>query len=131
MVVKPTIKKETALATYDQMRMRKNFSLGTTGVDPSDVMPSMVKLVQGTTDLDRVKDSEGISAKVGQFFFYGDKSILDSIEGYILNLAKVNDPYNNKDNGQPEKMYRVIGIFSDNFSVACSGALGITSRFSI
>ncbi len=88
MTVKQTVKKETELATYDQMRMRKNFSLGTTGVDPSDVMPSMVKLVQGTTDLDRVKDSEGISAKVGQFFFYGDKSILDSIEGYILNLAK-------------------------------------------
>jgi len=30
-----------------------------------------------------------------------------------LNLAKVDDPYNNKKDGQPEKMYRVIGIFSD------------------
>jgi len=113
MAPKQTPKKETALATYDQMRMKKNFSLGTAGIDPSDVMPSMVKLVQGTTDLDRVKDNEGNPAKVGQFFFYGDKSILDTIEGYVLNLAKVNDPYNKKDNGQPEKMYRVIGIFSD------------------
>jgi len=65
MGAKPTSKKETALTSYDQMRMRKNFSLGTAGIDPSDIMPSMVKLVQGTTDLDRVKDSEGVSAKVG------------------------------------------------------------------
>ena len=106
-------KKETTLTAYDPIRMRKNFSLGSTGIDPTDIMPSMVKLVQGTTDLDRVKDNEGNQAQVGQFFFYGDKSILDSIDGYILNLAKVDDPYNNKNDGTPEKMYRAIGIFSD------------------
>lgn len=113
MKAKQEPKKETALATYDQKRMRKNFSLGTTGIDPTDVMPSMVKLVQGTTDLDRVRDNEGNQAKVGQLFYYGDKSIHDTVDGYVLNLAKVNDPYNNRDDGQPEKMYRVIGLFSD------------------
>ena len=113
MGTQPTEKKETTLAAYDPIRMRKNFSLGATGIDPTDIMPSMVKLVQGTTDLDRVKDNEGVSAQVGQFFFYGDKSILDAIDGYILNLAKVDDPYNKKNDGTPEKMYRVIGIFSD------------------
>jgi len=113
MGTQPTEKKETKLAAYDPIRMRKNFSLGATGIDPTDIMPSMVKLVQGTTDLDRVKDNEGVSAQVGQFFFYGDKSILDAIDGYILNLAKVDDPYNKKNDGTPEKMYRVIGIFSD------------------
>jgi len=113
MGTQPTEKKETTLAAYDPIRMRKNFSLGSTGIDPTDIMPSMVKLVQGTTDLDRVKDNEGVSAQVGQFFFYGDKSILDAIDGYILNLAKVDDPYNKKNDGTPEKMYRVIGIFSD------------------
>jgi len=113
MTTKQPAKKETAITTYYQIRMRKNFSLGTAGIDPTDVMPSMVKLVQGTTDLDRVKDNEGVSAKVGQFFYYGDKSILDTIDGYALNLAKVDDPYNKKSDGQSEKMYRVIGIFND------------------
>ena len=65
MGTQPTEKKETTLAAYDPIRMRKNFNLGSAGIDPTDIMPSMVKLVQGTTDLNRVKDNEGNQALAG------------------------------------------------------------------
>jgi len=105
--------KETAIATYDQERMKKNASLGTSGIDPADVMPSEVKLVQGSTDFSRVVDEEGTQAKVGQFFFRGDKSIHESVKGYALSLAKVNDTFNQREDGSFDKMYRMIGVFED------------------
>lgn len=106
-------KEEKALVTYDQVRMSKNVALGTAGIDPADVMPVQVKLVQGSSDFSKLIDESGTQAKVGQYFFMGDKSIHETVKCYVLSLAKVNDPFNPRDDGSFEKMYRMIAVFDD------------------
>ena len=113
MVNKTTNKKDTAITTYDKERFKKNVSLGISGIDPADVMPPMIKLVQGSTDFSRVVDIEGETAKPGEFFFMDDKTIHSSVIGYVLNLSKVNDPYNPRDDGTYEKMYRLVGVLEN------------------
>lgn len=110
---KSTVEKDTAITAYDKDRFKKNVSLGISGIDPADVMPPMIKLVQGSTDFSRVVDMEGETAKPGEFFFMDDKTIHSSVIGYALILAKIYDPYNLKEDGSYEKMYQLVGVFED------------------
>lgn len=105
--------KKNLPAIYDQARIAKNASLGTSGIDPADVMPSEVALVQGSSNFARVVAEDGTQAKVGQFFFRGDKSIHETVVGYALSLSKVNDTFNQNEDGSYQKMYRMIGVFED------------------
>lgn len=105
--------KEKGLATYDQDRIKRNVGLGISGIDPADVMPAQLKLVQGSSDLSKLVTGDGTQAKVGNFFFQGNKTVHEKVICYVLNLAKVNDPFNQRDDGSYEKMYRMIAVFDD------------------
>lgn len=101
------------IIVYDNLRMRKNFTLGISNIDPEDITPSKIKLVQGTSDTDKLISSTGERAKIGQFFYFGTRQILDSVDGYIINLSKIDDPFNKRADGTSEKMYQAIGVFED------------------
>lgn len=101
------------ITKYDDKRLEELSTLGMEQVDPADIRPSQILLVQKLTDTDELIDMEGNQPKVGEYFHTGTMKILDSFECYIVRAAK--SKY--IDRRYPEKglldQYRVVGVLDD------------------
>ncbi len=77
--------KEKALALADLKKMAK---VGMKNVDPLDIKPPRVILVQGIKDKSELKDKSGVVCPDGQFFSDGANEIFEKMACYILYAAK-------------------------------------------
>lgn len=110
-------KSEKAVVRYDKNRLKANAGIGMRGVDPADIRPPQILLLQGLSDFSQFVDGAGKQAKVGQFFHTGKMEIYDSFECYFLFAAK--SRYTDK--RKPEKgerdQYKAIGVLANDFSL--------------
>jgi len=112
-----TNKKDKALVSYDEKRLKENAQLGISNVDPADIRPPSILLAQKLSDFSLMVDKNGVVAKVGQYFHTGRLEIFDSFECYYLFAAK--SKYT--DRRHPEKgeldQYRALGALAPDCSL--------------
>ena len=77
-----------ALATMTLEKLRVEANLGMKKVDPADIRPPQILLVQKTSDLSQMQPKDGQSPNVGQFYHTGKQEIYDSFDCHILFAAK-------------------------------------------
>ena len=118
-------KKNTQMVKYKDEYLEKQVKIGMSKVDPMDIKPHQIKLIQKSSSLGDFIDAEGNQAKVGQFFHTGRLQILEKFEAYILFAAK--GKYTNR--LKPELgillQYTAIGAMADDLSM-----FGMTFRSS-
>jgi len=118
MALKKEVKKpEAALVKYDAERLRRNQGVGMKGVDPKDIRPPTILLMNPLSKVESFVDKDGNNPKAGEFFHNGTLRILPEFECYFIWAGKGEF----RDKRFPEKgvqqMYRAIGMMVDDFSI--------------
>ena len=93
------------LAEYAQIGMR--------GVDPLDIKPPKIILMQKSSNLSDFVDSDGNNPKVGQFFHTGKLQILDTFECYFLVATKGEWVNRRAGKTESEPQYIAVGVTAD------------------
>ena len=103
----------------------KSYMVGMKNVDPGDIRPPQILLVQKSSDFNTLTDPSGVQAKIGQYYHTGQLKIMDDFECYILYAAK--STYIDK--MKPEKgelnQYKIIGMLAKDLTI-----FGMTFRSS-
>lgn len=111
------VKESKALVSYDDERLNANANVGMGGVDPADIRPPQMLLVQKSSAIDTFEDPEGSHPAVGQFFHTGLNQIFDSFECYFL-FAKKGKYLDRRKPEEGEKdQYRVLAALADDLSL--------------
>jgi len=105
------------IVKYDSERFLKYQSLGMKKVDPQDIRPPTVILMNTNSNVKNFVDQEGNNPKPGEFFHNGTLRILPEFECYFVWAGKGKFV----DKRSPEKgeqdVYRAIGVMADDFSI--------------
>lgn len=105
------------VVSYDDAWAKKNISLGMSGVDPGDIRPPQILLIQKSSDDGAFVDTEKNQPKVGQFFHTGKNIILDAFDCYFVWAAK-GKFINRKKEGTPEQeQYQAIGLYGEDLTM--------------
>lgn len=81
-------KKTKAITKYSKDRLTKNANVGMSKVDPIDIKPPRILLMQKLSALSEFTDHMGKHPKVGQFFHTGKLRILETVKCNFLFAAK-------------------------------------------
>ena len=118
-------KKEKSLIVYDDKRLEANAKLGMSKVDPLDIRPPQILLVQKSSIIDDFVDKEGNHPSVGEFFHTGRNEILGSFDCYFIFAAKSKYIDRRKPEEGEKDQYKALGVMADDYSL-----FGMTFRSS-
>ncbi len=108
---------KTNIVPMDASWNKDRMYMGMNGVDPNDIRPPQIILIQKSSDLENLKDMNGNIPKVGQFFHTGQGKIMDSFECFFLSATKGIYVDRNKDGHPVRDQYTAIGLLSDDMSI--------------
>jgi hypothetical protein len=94
-----------------------DLNVGMAKVDPLDIRPPMILLVQKSSAVEDFVDQDGQTPKVGQFFHNGKMEILDSFECYFLFAAKGTYVNKRKPEEGERPQYKAIGAMADDLTL--------------
>lgn len=114
-----------AVVLYNNIYLSNIQRLGISKVDPSDIRPPSMLLIQKSSDLSLFIDKNGKEPKIGQFFHTGRLQIIDTFECYIIFSAKSKYIDKIKPQEGEKDQYKAIGIMSDDLTL-----FGMTFRSS-
>lgn len=99
------------------VKLADDVNVGMSKVDPLDIRPPMVLLIQKSSSLEDFTDEQGNTPKLGQFFHNGKMKIIDSFDCYILFAAK--STWNNRRKPElgPLPQYKAIGACAIDFTM--------------
>ena len=104
------------IAVYGEADLKNDAGVGMSRVDPSDIRPPQILLIQKSSAIEDFTDTKGNKPNLGQFYDTGKNKIMDSFECYFLVAMK--GKYVSKQ--QPEKgeqdLYRSLGCMADDLS---------------
>ena len=106
--------KKTEIVTYDKKFLQDVSGLGMRGVDPTDIRPPQILLIQASSNVDDFKTLDGKNPKIGQFFHTGRNEIMDTFECFFLLAAKGEYTDRNKNPPEVREQYRSIGCMADD-----------------
>lgn len=95
--------------------------VGMSKVDPMDILPPQVLLIQKTSDMSMMQDLQGKLPKLGQFFHTGKKQIYDTFDAYIVFAGK--SEYTDRRKTNPDgshpimRQYKIIGAMKEDLSM--------------
>ncbi len=118
-------KNEKMLALTSLEEMRLVAKMGMRYVDPADIQPAKILLVQKLSDIEVLHTADGAVPTSGQFFHTGYQTILDTFDCFVLFAKK--DTYIDKrkpENGE-KPVYQMIGALQQDLSL-----FGMTLRAS-
>ena len=91
--------------------------IGMSRVDPGDIRPPQIILVQKSSDLTTLQDKQGKQANVGQFFHTGKREIYDIFECYWLFASKSTYVDRRKEEQPEREQYSALGAMVDDLSL--------------
>ena len=105
---------KTDVVVYDKKFLQDVSNLGMRGVDPLDIRPPQILLIQASSDASSFKTIKDESPAIGQYFHTGRNEIMDTFECFFLLAAK--GKYMDKNKTPPEErdQYRTIGCMTDD-----------------
>lgn len=112
-----TKKDEKGIQVYDADRLAKNANVGMSRVDPEDIRPPQMLLIQKSSTLEDFKTSEGQTPKVGNYFHTGELKIYDDFECYFIYAAKSEYLDRRKPKEGRKAQYRALAVTADDLSL--------------
>ena len=109
--------KDTAVVTYNDQWAKDHMHMGMSGVDPKDIRPPQILLVQKSSKLKDMKSTDGKIPVPGQFFHTGKFQIMDSFECYVLSATKSKFVNRNKKDEPVEDQYTIVGLMKSDLSI--------------
>jgi len=106
--------KKKELVLYNKEYLQGQQGVGMSRVDPKDIRPPEVRLIQKSSDFNSFADSHGKVPITGQFFHNGRLEIFDSFECYLIFAAKSTYIDKRKPEEGEKEQYRVIGAMADD-----------------
>jgi len=94
-------------------KVKEEVFFGLFDIEPDDVLPAPVKLIQGSSDLTKYVSADGYRSVPGQFYFYSKKLLLDKFDCYFITIFKQPDRFS-KDN---DLSYVAVGVLDDFSSI--------------
>ena len=110
-------KEKKAIVKYGESRLKANVKVGMRGVDPADIRPPRMLLLQKSSELSQYVDTDGIKAKVGQFFHTGKLKIYNTFQCYFIFAAKTKYTDKRKQEEGAKDQYQAIGVMVDDLSL--------------
>jgi len=110
-------KDKKAIVKYGESRLKANVKVGMRGVDPADIRPPRMLLLQKSSELSQYVDVGGVRAKVGQFFHTGKLNISDTFQCYFVFAAKTKYTDKRKQEEGEKDQYQAIGVMADDLSL--------------
>ena len=110
-------KEEKSLVTYDKARLEANAKVGMSKVDPMDIRPPTILLIQKSSDMSQFVDFSGKQADIGQFFHTGRSVIYNTFKCYFLFAAKSKYVDKRKPEEGEKAQYRALGVLADDLSL--------------
>jgi len=105
---------ETEVKIYSE-NLSDFSNLGMSGVDPADIQPPKILLMQKSSNVNDFSTRDGKHPAYGQFFNTGTMEIYDDFECYFLIATK--GTFFNKEKGEEMPQYLTIGVLSTNPSM--------------
>lgn len=109
--------REKAMTTYDDKRLAKNAKVGMKGVDPDDIRPPKILLMQKSSTLADFVTTDGKEAKIGDYFHTGKLEIYKTFKCYFLFAAKSKYTDRRKPDDGEKDQYRAIAVMANDFSL--------------
>ncbi len=118
-------KKNKSVEVTTPETLTADVNIGMSKVDPMDIRPPQILLVQKSSDRTLFVGKTGESPEIGQFFNTGSLEIMDEFECYIVFAGKSRYTDRRKPEEGEKAQYKAIGVLADEFSV-----FGMTYRSS-
>ena len=90
-------------------KVKDEVFFGLFDIEPDDVLPAPVKLIQGSSDLTKYVSADGYRSVPGQFYFYSKKLLLDKFDCYFITIFKQPERFS-KNN---DMSYVAVGVMDD------------------
>lgn len=103
---------EAAAALMAPENLAAMAELGMKKVDPKDIRPPQILLVQKSSDASLMQTKDGKAPQPGQFYHSGKREIMDSFDCHILFAAKSKYVNKNKNNELWDQ-YVALGVMKD------------------
>jgi hypothetical protein len=117
MTKEPKKQEEKALAKMDASWNKERMYMGMKGVDPSDIRPPQIILVQKSSDMESLVDMHGNTPKVGQYFHTGQGKIMDTFDCFFL-MAQKGTYVDRRKEGTPTlEQYSALGLLAEDMSI--------------
>lgn len=107
--------KKDEVAVYSDEFLKGVAGMGMQRVDPMDIRPPQVLLIQASSDTSAFNTPSGENPVIGQFFHTGRNEIMDTFECFFLVAAKCQYTDKNKNPPEVRDQYRTIGVMTDDF----------------
>ena len=97
--------------------LQKISGVGMSKVDPLDIRPPQVLLVQRSSTIEEMVDFSGKQAEVGQYFHTGKREIYEDFECYFIFAAKGEYVDKRKPDKPVLPKYSALGAMADDLSL--------------
>ena len=114
---KELAKKEENAALASLAELKGMSRIGMSHVDPGDIRPANVLLIQKLSDTAELTDFEGNKPNVGQFFDTGRRVIMDSFDCYVVFAKKGTYVDRRKPEEGNKPMYSMIGVMKEDMKM--------------
>ena len=114
---KEIAKPNAGIVKFGEDELKRDAGVGMSKVDPADIRPPSVMLIQKSSDLSLFVDSQGKQPSIGQFFHTGRLAITDKFECYFLFCAKGTYVKRTDENQEEKPQYKAVGAMADDLSV--------------
>ena len=113
---------ETATAKSENsgvvaVNLTHDVGIGMSKVDPIDIRPPQILLIQDKSNLESFSDIHGNHPKAGQFFHNGKLAVLDFIDCYFIFAAKTKYTDKRKPEKGEQMQYKAIGALAEDLSI--------------
>jgi hypothetical protein len=112
---KNTVKQ--AMIVFGVKELEKDARIGMSSVDPMDIRPPNILLVQAKSDESQFVDENGTRIKEGNFFHTGKLKGYANFECYLLYAEKSQYIDRRKPEKGKQDQYKVIGAMADDLSL--------------
>ena len=109
--------KKKKVVLYNEEKLKTLSSLGMKYVDPKDIRPARMLLMQGSSNLDDFITLEGKRPRVGQFFLTAAQKIYTEFEAYFVFAAKGKYTDKRKPEEGEKKEYRALGFIAHDLTL--------------
>jgi len=112
----PKVDKKDVIV-FDPEWAAKNMNVGMGGVDPADIRPPQILLIQKSSEQSDFTNQEGTHPTIGQFFHTGKNTIFDEFDCYFVWASKGKYIDRKKAEKPEREQYQAIGLMGDDLSM--------------
>lgn len=109
--------KDSAIQLADPELLKDFAGMGMKQVDPTDIRPPQILLVQKMSDTEQMMSVDGMVPKLGQFYHTGKRTIMDEFDAYFIYASKGTFIDTRKTDKPVLPQYSVVGMLQDDLSM--------------